>query len=163
LIKDEIAAEKVTIDLMPVDDSQIIAKVESLDEGKTSEPLQTVIMKTEEEVVKVDIVKSETEAASSSSSGDNQTITATASSDAKYPVKEGETVAVGVNASTIGVVPVSSQPTKPVIMPRAPDTLSAIHASRGFLDVGNDALFSSSEPWVLATAAILARKKQPGV
>jgi hypothetical protein len=162
LIKNETAAEKAIIDLMPVDDTLIIAKVEYLDEVKTSEPSQSVVMKTGEEGIKVDIVKSETEAASSSSSGDNQTIPTTASSDTKS-VKEGEIVAAGVTASTIGVLPVSSQPTKPVRMPRAPDTLSAIHASRGFLDVGNDALFSSSKPWVLATAAILARKKQPGV
>lgn len=160
MIKDEIAVEKVIIDLVPVDDSLIIAKIESLDEGKISDPSPSVIMNTEEEGVEVNIVKSETETASSSSSGNDQTIPATPS-DANI-VKAGESVAAGVNANTISILPISSQPTKPVIMPRAPDTLSAIHASRGFLDVGNDALFSSAEPWVLATAAILARKKQPG-
>lgn len=47
----------------------------------------------------------------------------------------------------------------PVVLPRALDTLSAIHGSRGFLDVGNDLLFASSEPWVLPTAALIAKHK----
>ena len=48
---------------------------------------------------------------------------------------------------------------QPTTLPRAPDSLSAIHGLRGFLDVGSDALFASSEPWVLATASLLAKRK----
>jgi hypothetical protein len=158
LIKDEIAGEKVVIDLMPVDDSLIKIKIESHDMDKISKPSESVTMKIEAEGVEADVMKSETVAApSSSSSVEHQN---RAASESKHP---SEILGANGNASTIKVLPVLSQLTKAVIMPRAPDTLSAIHANRGFLDVGNDALFASTEPWVVATAAILARKKQPGV
>ena len=55
--------------------------------------------------------------------------------------------------------PQRNAPLPPITLPRAPDSLSAIHGLRGFLDVGNDALFSTSEPWVLATASLLAKRK----
>jgi hypothetical protein len=55
----------------------------------------------------------------------------------------------------IAVVP----PLAPEALSRAPDSLSAIHSLRGFMDVGNASLFHPSEPWVLATAALLAKRK----
>jgi hypothetical protein len=55
----------------------------------------------------------------------------------------------------IAVVP----PLAPETLSRAPDSLSAIHSLRGFMDVGNASLFHPSEPWVLATAALLAKRK----
>lgn len=50
-------------------------------------------------------------------------------------------------------------PLAPEMLSRAPDSLSAIHSLRGFMDVGNASLFHPSEPWVLATAALLAKRK----
>ena len=47
----------------------------------------------------------------------------------------------------------------PTTLPRAPDFLSAIHGLRGYLDVGSDALYTSTEPWVPATASLLAKRK----
>ena len=75
--------------------------------------------------------------------------------------KERKLIVPGaVNVPQVAVPePQRNAPLPPITLPRAPDSLSAIHGLRGFLDVGNDALFSTSEPWVLATASLLAKRK----
>lgn len=72
-------------------------------------------------------------------------------------VEELSTVAV-VKAELTPQVVVNAPP-KPEMLARAPDNLSAIHSLRGFLDVGSAALFAPSEPWVLATASLLTKRK----
>ena len=75
--------------------------------------------------------------------------------------KERKLIVPGAVNVPQGAVPEPQRnaPLPPITLPRAPDSLSAIHGLRGFLDVGNDALFSTSEPWVLATASLLAKRK----
>lgn len=80
-----------------------------------------------------------------------------AAKSSSSPLTEGTARPVldGKLKESVAAVP---QPA-PESLSRAPDSLSAIHSLRGFMDVGNASLFHPSEPWVLATAALLAKRK----
>lgn len=76
------------------------------------------------------------------------------------PVKsKSEEPSVSAIKAELAPLPAPIAPPKPEMLSRAPDNLSAIHSLRGFLDVGSAALFAPSEPWVLATASLLAKRK----
>ena len=76
------------------------------------------------------------------------------------PVKsKSEAPSVPAIKAELAPLPAPIAPPKPEMLSRAPDNLSAIHSLRGFLDVGSAALFAPSEPWVLATASLLAKRK----
>ena len=79
---------------------------------------------------------------------DEKKITPSSSTDTSSKAKDAA-------AAAAAVVP----PVMPESLPRAPDTFSAIHSLRGYLDVGSASLFAPSEPWVLATASLLMKRK----
>jgi hypothetical protein len=100
-------------------------------------------------------------ASSASSSTTSAPTPAPDSNDGKAVVKDEkkitstDTTIKVKDAAAAAVVP----PVMPESLPRAPDTFSAIHSLRGYLDVGSASLFAPSEPWVLATASLLMKRK----
>jgi hypothetical protein len=80
---------------------------------------------------------------------DEKKVTPSSSTDTSIKAKDAAA------AAAAAVVP----PVMPESLPRAPDTFSAIHSLRGYLDVGSASLFAPSEPWVLATASLLMKRK----
>lgn len=117
-------------------------------------------------------VKSEIKEESAASSSSSTSVSSATSAPAAAPTptpsvdstivkSEKVTAVVSTDASSKAKEPaaVVVPPIMPETLPRAPDTFSAIHSLRGFLDVGSSSLFAPSEPWVLATASLLMKRK----
>lgn len=111
-------------------------------------------------------IKEESAASSSSSTSASSATTSAApaptpSVDSTIVKSEKITAVLSTDASSKAKEPaaVVVPPIMPETLPRAPDTFSAIHSLRGFLDVGSSSLFAPTEPWVLATASLLMKRK----
>ena len=148
--------------------------VATLDTTGVEESHLSVTESTQEGII-VDLlpVKSEIkeESASSSSSSTSASSTTTSAAAAAPTPNVDSTIVKSEKVSAVLSTDVSFKatvtepaavvvpPIMPETLPRAPDTFSAIHSLRGYLDVGSTSLFAPSEPWVLATASLLMKRK----
>ena len=144
-------------DTTGVEDSHLIV-AESTEEGMVVDLLP---VKSE--------IKEESAASSSSSTSATSTTTIaptpTPTTNVESTIVKSEKVAAVISTDVSSKATVTEPaavvvpPIMPETLPRAPDTFSAIHSLRGYLDVGSSSLFAPSEPWVLATASLLMKRK----
>jgi VIT1/CCC1 family predicted Fe2+/Mn2+ transporter len=143
-VKEEVKGSDLALSAVPKDEEDSAVKEEAEEEReREGEGIVDLMPVKSESAVKLELPL--VPAVSSSSAPLPESVSKV---DPALDAKPKESVA-------IAVVP----PLAPETLSRAPDSLSAIHALRGFMDVGNASLFHPSEPWVLATAALLAKRK----